>query len=105
MVVAMLTEDDHAGRLYKATGPSPVSFADAIDALAESTGQRIHYVRVSNERYAALLAGQDVRQELVVRLMQVIDKLLDNPGGWRRCAEGRAVDGQEVAPHRRDPVE
>jgi uncharacterized protein YbjT (DUF2867 family) len=72
-----LTEDDHAGRAYAATGPRPMSFVDALEELAESTGLRIRYARASSERNAALLAGHDVRDELVVRLMRVIDKLLD----------------------------
>jgi hypothetical protein len=71
-----LTEDDHAGRAYAATGPRPMSFVDALEELAESTGL-IRYARASSERNAALLAGHDVRDELVIRLMRVIDKLLD----------------------------
>jgi uncharacterized protein YbjT (DUF2867 family) len=77
VVAAVLNEDGHAGRIHEATGPRQLSIAGAVEDLAEATGRTIRYVRVSTERYAALLAEQDVPEEVVVRLRRVIDKLVD----------------------------
>ena len=71
----MLTDDGHARHSYEATGAPELSFAEGVEELAEATGRRIRYMRASTERYATLLAGQDVPEEVVVRLMRVIDKL------------------------------
>jgi hypothetical protein len=60
-----------------AAGRDSCRFAEAVEELAEATGLRIRYVRVSSERDAALLAGHDVPEELVVRLRRVIDRLVD----------------------------
>jgi uncharacterized protein YbjT (DUF2867 family) len=62
-------------RTAEATGP--VSFAEAVEELAETSGRTIRYMRSSSERYAALLAEQDVPDAVVVRLRRVIDKLVD----------------------------
>ena len=78
VVAAVLTEDGRAGPQPRGDrGPRQLSFAGAVEDLAEATGRTIRYVRVSTERYAALLAEQDVPEEVVVRLRRVIDKLVD----------------------------
>jgi uncharacterized protein YbjT (DUF2867 family) len=81
VVVAVLTDDGHARRIYEASGPREVSFAEAVEELAAATGRRIRYMRASTERYAALLAGQDVPEEVVVRLRRVMDELVDGRNG------------------------
>lgn len=76
-VDAVLTDDIQAGRIHEATGPRPLSFAQAAEELAAATGRTIFYMWVSPERYAALLAGHEVTEHAVVRLRRVIDKLVD----------------------------
>jgi uncharacterized protein YbjT (DUF2867 family) len=78
LVAAVLIGDGRARPIDEATGPRPLSFAEAVEELAEATGRRIRYLRASTERCAALLAGQDVHEEGVVRLRRVIDKLVDD---------------------------
>jgi uncharacterized protein YbjT (DUF2867 family) len=96
VVVAVLTDDGHARRIYEATGPRESSFAEAVEQLAEATGRRIRYMRASTERDAALLAGRDVPEEVVVRLGRVIDKLIDGRDGTADPGVERAI-GRE--PH------
>jgi uncharacterized protein YbjT (DUF2867 family) len=76
---AVLTDAGHAGRIFEATAPRPMSFAEAVEELAAATGRRIRYVRVSTEREAALIAEPDVPEEVVVRLTRVLNELL----AWR----------------------
>ena len=59
------------------SGPRPLSFAEAVEDLAEATGRTTRYVRGSTERHAALLVEQDVPEEVVVRLTRVLTELLD----------------------------
>jgi uncharacterized protein YbjT (DUF2867 family) len=77
-VDGMLNEDRRAGRIREATGPRPLSFADAVEELAEGTGRTIRYLRVTTGRYAALLAGQDVPEDVVADLGRVMDTLVDS---------------------------
>lgn len=96
----MLTDDGHARHSYEATGAPELSFADGVEELAEATGRRIRYMRASTERYATLLAGQDVPEEVVVRLRRVIDKLVDGRNGTAE-PQRRARDRTSAARLRR----
>jgi len=58
VAVTALTEDGHAGRTYEVTGPRLLTFAEAVEEIAEAAGREIRYMRVSMERYEAMLAAQ-----------------------------------------------
>jgi uncharacterized protein YbjT (DUF2867 family) len=88
VVGAVLTDDGHAGRPNEAAVPRIASFDEAVEQLAEATGRRVRFVRISAERCAALLADHDVPDEVVVRLTRVLATLLD--GGNARPEEHRA---------------
>jgi uncharacterized protein YbjT (DUF2867 family) len=88
VVVAVLTDDGHARRMDAAIGPQSSSFGEAVEALAVATGLRIHYLRVSTERNAALLAGQEVAEEVVMRLGRVVTALLDGSDAPLRDRSG-----------------
>jgi hypothetical protein len=75
--VAVLTDERHARRVDQAIGPRSSSFAEAVEALAVATGLRIHYLRVSSERSGALLARQEVTEEVVTRLTRIVNGLID----------------------------
>jgi uncharacterized protein YbjT (DUF2867 family) len=104
VVVAALTEDGHAGRIYEATGPRLLTFAEAVEELAEATGRTIRYVPVSAEHYAALLAQHELPEEVVTRLTRVFTELLD--GRNARLAGGveRAIgrEPRDFADYARD---
>ncbi|MGY1943550.1 SDR family oxidoreductase [Nocardia asiatica] len=60
VVVAALTEDGHAGRVYELSGPRAVTLAEAVATISEVTGRDIRYVPISVEDYV----GELVRQGL-----------------------------------------
>ena len=91
VVVAALTDDRHAGRIYEATGPRLLTLAEAVEELAQATGRRIRYVRVSTERYAALLAEQQVPDEDVARLTRIFTELLDGRNARLTAGVERAI--------------
>lgn len=51
VVVAALTGERHANRLYELTGPRALTFAEATAAIAAATGREIRYVQVSPEDF------------------------------------------------------
>jgi uncharacterized protein YbjT (DUF2867 family) len=77
VVVAALTGEGVDRRVYEATGPRLLTFAEAVEELAAAMGREIRYVQVTPRRYGALLAEQDVPEEVVARLMRVFGELLD----------------------------
>ncbi|WP_043738886.1 NAD(P)H-binding protein [Nocardia asiatica] len=60
VVVAALTEDGHAGRVYELSGRRAVTLAEAVATISEVTGRDIRYVPISVEDYV----GELVRQGL-----------------------------------------
>lgn len=60
VVVAALTDDRHAGRIYELSGPRAVTLAEAVATISEATGRDIRYVPLSAEEYVAELVRQGV---------------------------------------------
>jgi len=77
VAVAALTEDGHAGQLYELTGPRLLTFAQAVDEIAQAAGREVRYVPVSVEQYASVLAEHDVPAEFVSLLTYLFSEVLD----------------------------
>jgi uncharacterized protein YbjT (DUF2867 family) len=65
VAVAALTDDRHIGEVYELTGPRLITFAGAVEQIAEATGRSIRYVPVSLDDFAAAAADQGVPPEFV----------------------------------------
>jgi uncharacterized protein YbjT (DUF2867 family) len=91
VATAALTEGGHEGELYELTGPRLLTFAEAVDEIAEATGREIHYVPVSIEEYTSMLAEHGVPDDYVSLLTYLFTEVLD--GRNARLADGvqRAV--------------
>jgi uncharacterized protein YbjT (DUF2867 family) len=77
VAVAALTDDRHIGQLYELTGPRLLTFAQAVEEIAEATGREIRYVPVSIEEYAAAAAEQGVPGEVIEILTFLFGEVLD----------------------------
>ena len=77
VAVAALTDDRHIGQLYELTGPRLLTFAQAVEEIAEATGREIRYVPVSIEDYAAAAAEQGVPGEVIEILTFLFGEVLD----------------------------
>lgn len=104
VVLAALTGDGHGCRIYEATGPRLLTFAEAVEELAEATGRSIRYVRVSAERYAALLAEQSVPDEVVAHATRLFTELLDGRNAHLTGGVQRAIgrEPRDFADYARD---
>ena len=76
-MVAALTEDGHAGRVYEVTGPRLLSFAAAVAEIARATGRDIRYVTVPERDYAQGLAAAGVPDDLAEFLLDLFRVVLD----------------------------
>jgi uncharacterized protein YbjT (DUF2867 family) len=77
VAVAALTDDRHIGELYELTGPRLLTFADAVDEIAEAVGRDIHYVPISLDDFAAAAAVQDAPAEIIELLTRLFGEVLD----------------------------
>ncbi len=77
VAVAALTDDRHIGEVYELTGPRPLTFAEAVDEIAEATGRDIRYMPISIEDFAAAAGEQGVPSEVVEMLTFIFAEVLD----------------------------
>jgi len=77
VAVAALTEDGHAGQLYELTGPRLLTFAEAVDEIAEAAGRKVRFVQISREEYAAELAAEGLPPEVIELVSYLFTTVLD----------------------------
>jgi uncharacterized protein YbjT (DUF2867 family) len=102
VAVAALTGDGHGGRVYELTGPRLLTFAEAVEEIAEATGREIRYQRVSMPDYTAVLAEQQVPLVSASLLRYLFSEVLDGRNahladGVRRALGREARDFSEYA--------
>ncbi len=76
VVVAALSGERHADRLYEVTGPRALSFAEAVGEIAAGVGRAIRYVRIPAEDFVVSMrayAPEDIVQLLHELYTVVLD--------------------------------
>ena len=68
VVARLLTEAGHGGRTYALTGPTAVTFADAVATIAAAAGRPIRYEDITPEAYADELRAAGLDEEWVREL-------------------------------------
>ena len=77
VATAALTHDDHAGETYELTGPRSLTFAQAVEEIAATSGHEIAFVEVPTEAYAAAARDEGVPSDVVDLLMYLFGEVLD----------------------------
>lgn len=76
VVVAALTDERHANRLYEVTGPRSLTFAEAVEQIAAGIGRPIRYTQLSAEDFVVSMrayASEDIVQLLHELFTVVLD--------------------------------
>lgn len=96
VVVAALTEDDHAGEIYEVTGPRALTFDELAAELSQAAGRSVPFVRIPAEAFAGALAEAGVPDDVAWLLNYLFETVLD--GRNTRVADGvRRALGREPA--------
>ncbi|MBB6350087.1 NAD(P)H-binding protein [Nonomuraea muscovyensis] len=82
VVVAALTQDGHAGRLYELSGPRLLTFADAAADLAAALGRPVTYLPVTAAEFAAGAIEQGVPEDEVAMLNGLFAEVLDGRNAY-----------------------
>ena len=77
VVVAALTDERHANKLYEVTGPRALTFAEAVAETATAAGRPIRYTQISPEAFAAGMRQAGVRDDVISRLDDLFAVVLD----------------------------
>ena len=82
VAVAALTEDGHAGQIYEVTGPRLLTFAEAVDEIAQATGRAIRYVQIPAEAFAAGVAESGLPDDILWLLDYLFATVLDGRNAY-----------------------
>ncbi|MEV4621615.1 NmrA family NAD(P)-binding protein [Asanoa sp. NPDC049573] len=77
VVVAALTGDAPAGRVYEVTGPRALTFAEAAREIAKAGGREVTFVPVPLDAYAGELRGYGVPEEEIGLIVYLFGEVLD----------------------------
>ena len=76
VAAAALTEPEHTGQVYELTVPHLLTFAEAVQEIAEATGRELRFQSMPMDEYASLLARYGVLAETVSLLMYLFSEVL-----------------------------
>jgi uncharacterized protein YbjT (DUF2867 family) len=76
VVVAALTEDHHANRLYEVTGPRALTFAEAVGEIAAAAQRPIKYVQITTDDFVVSMRPY-APEEIVQLLRELFTVVLD----------------------------
>jgi uncharacterized protein YbjT (DUF2867 family) len=77
VATAALTQDGHAGEVYELTGPRSLTFVQAVEEIAATSGREIAFVEVPMEAYAAAARDEGVPSDVVDLLTYLFGEVLD----------------------------
>jgi uncharacterized protein YbjT (DUF2867 family) len=95
VVVAALTDRNHAGKLYEVTGPRALSFAQAVAEIARAVGRPVHYRQIDSEEFADGMRPH-VPEEHIALLLELFTVVLDG----RNCNVAHGVEAALGRPAR-----
>jgi len=87
VVAAALTDPRHANRLYEVTGPKALTFAEAVETIAQVVGRPIRYKQISADAFAADMRRAGVPGHIVALLKDLFTVVLDG----RNCQVAHGV--------------
>jgi uncharacterized protein YbjT (DUF2867 family) len=77
VAVAALTENGHIGQLYELTGPRALTFAEAIEEIAQASGQDVRYIQITEDQFISALEEQNLPLDFTNLLIELFTKVLD----------------------------
>ena len=91
VAAAALTGDGHGGRVYELTGPRLLTFAEAVEELAEASGRKIAYRCVPIDDYMSLLTEKRVPVVFATLLTYLFSEVLDGRNAYIADGVRRAL--------------
>ncbi|HZJ05421.1 MAG TPA: NAD(P)H-binding protein [Nocardioidaceae bacterium] len=77
VAVAALTERGHSSEVYELTGPRLLTFAEAVEEIAQAAGRQISLVPLSIEEFSSALTDDGLPDELLWLMTYLFTAVLD----------------------------
>lgn len=82
VAVAALTEEGHTGKLYELTGPHLMTFAEAVEEIANAIDRPVRYTQISPEAFASTLTAQGFPADAVMLMNYLFTTVLDGRNAY-----------------------
>jgi uncharacterized protein YbjT (DUF2867 family) len=96
VAVAALTQNGHDGQLYEVTGPSLLTFEQAINEIAQATQRPIHYEQISMEAYASDMRELGLPADLISLITYLFTEVLDGRNAYISDGVERALGRKAI---------
>lgn len=77
VAVAAFTDPRHVGQLYELTGPEALSFAQAVQHIADASGRDLEYRQVPMQQYRQQATAAGIPEDVVGFLEYLFGEVLD----------------------------
>jgi uncharacterized protein YbjT (DUF2867 family) len=94
IAVAALLEDGHAGQVYELTGPRLLTFAEAIQEIAQVTGRKVEFIQIPHDTFVSALTSQGVPSYAVELMSYLFTTVLDGRNAHLTDGVQRALGRQ-----------
>ena len=82
VAVAALTEPGHGGRTYEMTGPTLLTFSDAVGQIAAATGRPLIYQQTDLDSFTEAAAAHGEPEDVVGLMRYLFGQVLDGRNAW-----------------------
>ncbi len=96
MVVESLLNDAHNGKTFEVTGPSAITFVEAVQTIAKATGRTINFQAISLEEHKAMLESIGLPEAYVWLLSYLFREVLTNPNNQEISSDVEKVLGRKA---------
>ena len=77
VVVIVLTDTQHTGKIYELTGSELISFKTAVTLIANEINRRITYTEISMDEYVAMLKSYQLPDDFIWLIKYLFSEVLD----------------------------
>lgn len=96
VVVEALMNETHNGKTYEITGPNALTFEEAINIIADSTGRDLKYQAVSQEEYNTMMKAAGVPADYIWLFDYLFREVLGNPNNHVITSDVEKVLGRKA---------
>jgi len=79
VAVEALLHDNHNGKIYQLTGPTSLTFKEAIEEISEATSRDIAFAPISLAAYTSVMKQQGVPADFIWLIEYLFSEVLGNP--------------------------
>lgn len=79
VVVEILLNKGHNGKIYELTGPRLLTFADVTEEIAKASGRELRFIPITLQEYVGAMQEMELPDDVIWLIEYLFTHVLDNP--------------------------